>query len=176
VLFLFPTAEEAGLLGSTWYTRRPLLPLQRTVAALNLDGVNLWGETQDISAVGLERSTLGSVFETHAAALGMRVTGERAPDKGFFFRSDHFPFARMGVPALFFDHGIEFRNRPPGWGVATLSRFEAERYHQPGDRYDAAMDLAGAVQQARLAFLVGHDVANTPQPPRWYRGGEISQQ
>jgi Zn-dependent M28 family amino/carboxypeptidase len=173
VVFLFPTAEEAGLLGSTWYTRRPLVPLQRTVAALNLDGVNLWGETHDIGAVGLERSTLGITFETHAGALGLRVSGERAPEKGFFFRSDHFPFARAGVPALFFDHGIEFRGRPPGWGVATLSRFEAQRYHQPADRFEPGMDLGGAVQQTRLAFLVGHDVANTAQPPRWYRGAEF---
>jgi Zn-dependent M28 family amino/carboxypeptidase len=174
VLFLFTTGEEAGLLGSSWYVRRPLLPLQRTVAALNLDGVNLWGETRDASAVGLERSTLGLTFERQAVAMGLQVSGERAPDKGFFFRSDHFPFARAGVPALFLDHGIEFRNRPPGWGAAVLSRFEAERYHRPGDRYDPAMDFAGAVQQARLAFRVGYDVAATPPPPRWYRGGAVS--
>lgn len=173
VLFLFPTAEEAGMLGSTWYTRRPLLPLQRTVAALNLDGVNLWGETSDVGGVGLERSTLGRTLETHAAAMGLRVTGERAPERGFFFRSDHFPFARAGVPALFLDHGIEFRNRPAGWGRNILSRFEQEGYHRPGDRYNPAMDLGGAVQQARLAFLMGWDVATTTQPPRWYPGAEL---
>lgn len=161
------------MLGSTWYTRRPLLPLQRTVAALNLDGVNVWGETSDVGGVGLERSTLGRTMETHATAMGLRVTGERAPERGFFFRSDHFPFARAGVPALFLDHGIEFRNRPAGWGRNVLSRFELERYHRPGDRYDPAMDLGGAVQQARLAFLIGWDVATTPQPPRWYPGAEL---
>jgi Zn-dependent M28 family amino/carboxypeptidase len=175
VLFLFTTGEEAGMLGSTWYTRRPLLPLQRTVAALNLDGVNMWGETHDMGASGLERSTLGSTFETHAAALGLRVSGERAPERGYFFRSDHFPFARAGVPALMIDHGVEFRNRPAGWGIGVLARFEAERYHLPGDRYEPSMDLSGAVQQARLAFLIGHDVASTPQPPRWYSGGRITQ-
>jgi Zn-dependent M28 family amino/carboxypeptidase len=173
VLFLFPTAEEAGMLGSTWYTRRPLIPLQRTVAALNLDGVNVWGETHDAGAVGLERSTLGLAFEAQAAALGLRVSGERAPEKGLFFRSDQFPFARAGIPALMVDHGIQFRNRPPGWGAATLSRFEAERYHQPSDRYEPSMDLAGAVQQARLTFLLGLDVANSAQPPRWYSGAEL---
>jgi Zn-dependent M28 family amino/carboxypeptidase len=172
VLFLFTTAEEAGLLGASWYVRRPLFPLQRTVAALNIDGANLWGETHDASAVGLERSTLGLTFEAQAAAMGMRVSGERAPDRGFFFRSDHFPFARAGVPALFIDHGIEFRNRPAGWGVERLSRFEAEAYHRPADRYDPSFDLAGAVQQARLAFLVGREVASAPGRPRWYRGGQ----
>jgi Zn-dependent M28 family amino/carboxypeptidase len=172
ILFLFPTAEEAGLLGSTWYTRRPLLPLQRTIAALNLDGVNVWGETNDIGAAGLERSTLGTAFDNQAATLGLRVSGERAPEHGYFFRSDHFPFARAGVPALFLEHGTDFRGRPPGWGVNMLARFAAEQYHLPGDHYDPAMDLGGAVQQAQLAFLLGHDVANTPQPPRWYHGAD----
>jgi Zn-dependent M28 family amino/carboxypeptidase len=170
IIFLFTTAEEAGLLGAYWYVRQPLLPINRTVAALNIDGANLWGETHDASAVGLERSTLGLTFERQAATLGLRVTGERDPGKGFFFRSDHFPFARAGVPALFLDHGIDFRNRPPGWGAAVLSRFELERYHQPGDRFEPSFDLAGAVQQARLALLVGLDIANSATPPRWYRG------
>ncbi|HSJ24520.1 MAG TPA: M20/M25/M40 family metallo-hydrolase [Longimicrobiales bacterium] len=173
VVFLFPTAEEAGLLGSTWYTQQPLVPMQRTVAALNLDGVNIWGETEDVGGVGLERSTLGVAFERQAAVLGLRVTGERAPEKGFFFRSDHFPFARAGVPALFIDHGVTFRNRPPDWGINILSRFEADRYHLPGDRYEPGIDLAGAVQQARLAFLVGHDVASAAERPRWYPGATI---
>jgi Zn-dependent M28 family amino/carboxypeptidase len=143
LVFIFTTAEEAGMLGASWYVRHPIVPLHRTIAALNLDGANLWGRTDDISAVGLERSTLGSLFEQHAAALGLRVEGERAPDRGFYFRSDHFPFARAGVPALFLDHGTSFRNRPPGWGDATLSRYESERYHQPGDEYDVTMDLRG---------------------------------
>jgi Zn-dependent M28 family amino/carboxypeptidase len=174
VLFVFTTAEESGLLGATWYVRNPLRPLRQTVAALNIDGANLWGETHDASAIGVERSTLGLVFETQAAALGLRVSAERAPDRGFFFRSDHFPFARAGVPALFIDHGTDFVNRPRGWGEAVLSRFEAERYHQPADRFDSGFDLAGAVQQARLSFLVGTAVATTPAAPRWYRGAEIA--
>jgi Zn-dependent M28 family amino/carboxypeptidase len=173
ILFIFTTAEEAGLLGASWYIRQPLVPLQRTVAALNIDGVNLWGETNDVSAVGLERSTLGLAVEAQATVLGLRVSGERAPQKGFFFRSDHFPFARAGIPALFLDHGSDFRGRPPGWGDTLLSRVEAERYHLPADRYEPSMDLAGAVQQARHAFLLGLDVANTAAPPRWYRGGEV---
>jgi Zn-dependent M28 family amino/carboxypeptidase len=173
VLFLFTTAEEAGMLGASWYVRRPLLPLRRTVAVLNIDGANLWGETEDMSAVGLERSTLGVVFEQQAAVLGLRVEAERAPDKGFFFRSDHFPFARAGIPALYLDHGITYRDRPPDWGINVLARYEAERYHRPGDEYDPAFDLAGAVQQGRHAFLVGVDIANAQQPPRWYPGATI---
>jgi Zn-dependent M28 family amino/carboxypeptidase len=174
VLFLFTTAEEAGMLGASWYVRQPLLPLRRTVAALNIDGANLWGETEDLSAVGLERSTLGAVFEQQAAVMGLRVEGERAADKGFFFRSDHFPFARARVPALYLDHGITFRNRPPDWGMSMLSRYEAQQYHQPGDEYESGFDLAGAVQQGRHAFLIGIDIANAEQPPRWYSGQTIA--
>jgi Zn-dependent M28 family amino/carboxypeptidase len=174
ILFLFTTAEEAGMLGAEWYVRQPLVPLQRTVAALNIDGANLWGETRDAAATGLERSTIGLVFERHATAAGLRVEAERAPGKGLFFRSDHFPFARAGVPALSIDHGTDFRSRPPGWGDAVLARYEAERYHQPSDRYDPAFDLVGAVQQGRLAFLVGLDIANTAAPPRWHAGQRIT--
>jgi hypothetical protein len=123
--------------------------------------------------VGLERSTLGAVFELHAGALGLRVSGERAPDRGFFFRSDHFAFARAGVPALSFDHGLTYRDRPAGWGEEVLARYEAERYHQPADEFDSAFDLGGAAQQGRHAFLIGLDVANTPQPPRWHRAGAL---
>jgi Zn-dependent M28 family amino/carboxypeptidase len=170
VLFLFPTAEEAGMLGSSWYVRQPLVPIDRTVAALNIDGANIWGETEDVSAVGLERSTLGVTFERQAAALGLRVEGERAPGLGFFFRSDHFPFARAGVPALFIDHGTTFRGRPGAWGDSVLADYKTRRYHRPQDAYDRSFNLAGAVQQGRHAFLVGHNVANAPARPRWYEG------
>ncbi|MEX0907819.1 MAG: M28 family peptidase [Gemmatimonadota bacterium] len=170
VLFLFTTAEEAGMLGATWYTRQPLIPLARTVAALNVDGANVWGETDDVAAVGLERSTLGSAFERQAAALGLRVEGERSPAQGFYFRSDHFPFARAGVPALYLDHGTAFRGRSAAWGDSVLTRYQTRRYHSPSDDFDPAFDLAGAAQQGRQAFLVGYDVASSPEPPRWYPG------
>jgi Zn-dependent M28 family amino/carboxypeptidase len=174
IVFLFTTAEEAGMLGAEWYVRQPVVPLQRTIAALNIDGANLWGETRDASATGLERSTIGLVFERLAVAAGLRVEAERAPEKGLYFRSDHFPFARAGVPALSIDHGTDFRGRPPGWGDALLMRFEAEHYHQPSDRFDPAFEMAGAVQQGRLAFLVGLDIANTAAPPRWHPGQRIT--
>jgi Zn-dependent M28 family amino/carboxypeptidase len=171
LLFLFTTAEEAGMLGAEWYVRSPLFPLQRTVAVLNIDGANLWGATRDIGATGLERSTLGLSFERQAAALGLRVEGERSPGLGLYFRSDHFPFARAGVPALSIDHGTEYAGRPPGWGDVMLTRYQATRYHQPSDRYDPAFDMAGAVQQGLVAFLVGRDVASSAAPPRWHPGG-----
>lgn len=169
-VFLFTTAEEAGLLGASWYVRRPGFPIDRTVAVLNVDGANLWGETEDAAAVGLERSSLGAAFEAAAGELGLRVSGERAPGQGFFFRSDHFPFARAGVPALYIDHGTRFRDRSAAWSDSVL-RYAAERYHSPQDSWDPGFNLSGAVQQGRLALLIGVAVANTAQPPRWYPGG-----
>lgn len=168
VMFLFTTAEETGLLGSTWYVRQPLRPMDRTVAALNIDGANVWGETRDVSAVGLERSTLGVTFERQAAALGLRVSGDRAPGMGLFFRSDHFPFARAGVPALYIGHGTDFLNRSAAWSDSVLISYQTGRYHRPSDHYDPRMTLIGAAQQGHHAFLVGLDVARATVRPRVY--------
>jgi Zn-dependent M28 family amino/carboxypeptidase len=168
ILFLATAAEEAGMLGATYYTRHPLVPLERTIAVLNLEGANFWGETDDVSAVGIERSTLGAVFSRAAGALRLRATPERAPAHGFFYRSDHFPFARAGIPAVSLDHGISFRNRPPEWGARTLSDFLARAYHTPLDQLPENADLGGAAQQVRFAFLLGYDLANDRERPRYY--------
>ncbi|MBI4544699.1 MAG: M28 family peptidase [Gemmatimonadetes bacterium] len=173
VLFLATAAEEAGLLGAAYYVQQPLFPIPRTMANINIDGANLWGETRDVVALGAERSTLGRIAETRARQLGLRLTPDRAPEKGFFFRSDHFPFARAGVPALYLEHGLEFKGRPAGWGLQLMERYDAERYHQPSDEFDAGADLGGAIQQARLAFLVGYDVAQARNGPEWYDGSEF---
>ena len=158
------------MLGASWYVRHPFVPLERTIAALNIDGANLWGETDDISAVGLERSTLGSAFETHAATLGLRVEGERAPGKGFFFRSDHFPFARAGVPAIAFDHGLEYVEKEAGWGERWYEEFNTRHYHQPTDAFREDFDYRGALQQARVMLRVAHAVANAEALPDWMPG------
>jgi Zn-dependent M28 family amino/carboxypeptidase len=173
ILFLATTAEEAGLLGARHYVRNPAYPIARTAAVINIDGANLWGETSDIAAVGAERSTLGRTVEARARELGLRLRPERAPEKGLFYRSDQFPFARAGVPAIYIEHGLDYRGRPPGWGERTLARYEALHYHRPSDRYDPGFDFAGAVQQARLAFLVGWDVASSPSMPEWYEHSEF---
>jgi Zn-dependent M28 family amino/carboxypeptidase len=175
IVFIATTAEENGMLGARRYTEQPVIPLDRTAAVINLDGANLWGETRDIAAVGAERSTLGIIAEQRARFLGLRLAPERAPDKGMFFRSDHYPFARLGVPALHIEHGLDFRGRPGGWGAETLARFETLHYHRPSDRYDPAFDLAGAVQQARFAFLIGYDVAASDEMPRYTDGSSFHQ-
>lgn len=170
VLFIATTAEEAGLLGSTYYTRNPLVPLGSTVAVINIDGANLWGETDDVIALGADRSTLLQLLQPRADEMGMEVLLDPQPEKGTFFRSDHFPFARAGVPVLQVQHGLQYRDRPDGWGVALMRRWSAEHYHQPSDEYSPDLDLSGAVQQGRLIFGLGHDLASTDFMPEWLEG------
>lgn len=170
ILFLATTAEEAGLLGSRHYIADPLFPLQRTVAALNVDGANLWGETHDVIALGADRSTLGDIVGDRAEEAGLTVVPDPAPENGSFFRSDHFPFARAGIPVLNLQHGIRFRGRSPGWGQRILAEYDARHYHRPSDEYDPTFDLDGAVQQGRLLFSIAYDVAMADSIPEWHPG------
>lgn len=171
MLFLFTTAEEAGLLGAEYYVRNPLVPLDRTVAAINIDGANVWGETEDIGGVGIERSTLGTHLERAASSLDLQAQPEQAPELGLFFRSDQYVFARAGIPAVALEHGLLFTGRDASWGVATTAEYQRTRYHRPGDEFSPGMVFGGAVQQARVAFLMGVDIGNTPRAPRWYEDG-----
>ncbi|MHB1170160.1 MAG: M20/M25/M40 family metallo-hydrolase [Longimicrobiales bacterium] len=160
VLFLFTTAEEAGLLGSRQYMRTPAAPIAQTIAAINIDGANLWGETDDFVLLGADAAPgLAAIADRRGAEMNMRRTDDPAPQLGLYFRSDHFPFAQAGVPAVQLMHGERYRGRSENWGIEMLARWNASSYHLPGDEFDAAMDLRGAVQQARLAFLIGYDVA-----------------
>ncbi|MEJ2503954.1 MAG: M20/M25/M40 family metallo-hydrolase [Gemmatimonadota bacterium] len=168
VVFIATTGEEAGQLGARHYVRRPLFPLHRTAAAFNIDGANLWGETDDVIALGSELSSLGESLRSRAARMGIQVRPDPVPERGTFFRSDQFPFARAGVPVLNIQHGLRFRGRPSGWGDALMERWLELHYHKPSDEFDPAADLSGAVQQGRLLFSVGYDVANADSAPRWH--------
>ncbi|HEU5210925.1 MAG TPA: M20/M25/M40 family metallo-hydrolase [Longimicrobiales bacterium] len=160
VVFLFTTAEEAGLLGSTQYVRTPAAPVANTIAAINIDGANLWGETHDFVLLGAESTPgIAGIADARGAEMNMRRTPDPAPWLGLYFRSDHFAFVQAGVPAVQLMHGEHYRGRPENWGIEMLARWNASSYHLPTDEYDPAMDLRGAVQQARLAFLIGYDVA-----------------
>ncbi|HUF13225.1 MAG TPA: M28 family peptidase [Longimicrobiales bacterium] len=173
VVFLATTGEEMGLLGAEYYVRNPAVPLALTAAVINLDGVNVWGETDDIIVLGGERSTIGPFLQRRANDMNLRITGDRSPERGFYFRSDQFPFARAGVPAVKVEHGTHFRDRPAEWGERVLRRYEGERYHQPADEFSPEFDLAGAVQQARFALSVGYDIAQADSMPDWYVGSEF---
>src|SRR5207249_1548425 len=154
-----------GLLGSEAYTRDPLVPLEQTAAVINLDVTNVRGATRDIDALGVDRSTLGAVFDAAARAESLTVVHE--PDvRGSFYRSDHFPFSKAGVPALSIEPGRDFVGRPAGWGEQEATRYNRERYHQPGHEYRPTFTYAGMAQEVRVAMQAARAVANAPARPR----------
>src|SRR5437667_2588674 len=172
ILFVATTAEESGLLGSEAYVQHPLIPLAQTAAVLNLDVTNVRGATRDIGAVGMDRSTLGPVFVAAARAESLKV--ESQPDvRGSFFRSDHFPFARSGVPALSIKPGIDFVGRPKGWGEQQENLYNQERYHQPSDEYQRAFRYDGMAQQVRVTVRTARAIANDPAMHRWLPASEF---
>jgi Zn-dependent M28 family amino/carboxypeptidase len=139
---------------------------------LNLDVTNVRGATRDIGALGIDRSTLGPTFRAAARAEGLVV--ESQPDvRGSFFRSDHFPFARAGVPALSFKPGVKFVGRADGWGEQEEQRYNAERYHQPSDEYQSTFRYEGMAQQVRIVARVALAVANSPALPQWLPSSEF---
>ncbi len=174
LLFVATTAEESGLLGAEWYARHPLVPLERTAAALNLDGANLQGRTRDLAPLGADRSELGEAVREAARAEGMSLRPDPHPEQGMFFRQDHFPLARAGVPALALDHGLDFEDRPEGWGERWYDEFVTRHYHQPSDAYREGTDYAGAVQQGRVLLRTALAVASAARFPEWSAGAEFA--
>lgn len=173
LVFIATTAEESGLLGSESYTAHPVVPLAQTAAVINLDVTNVLGRTRDIAALGVERSSLGAAMRQAAAAEGLVATGDPDPSRGSFFRSDHFPLARAGVPGVSIEPGIDFVGRPAGWGKQQSERYNNERYHQPSDEYSADFNYEGMVQEVRVAMRLAIAVANAPSLPAWLPGSEF---
>ena len=173
VLFIATAAEEQGLLGAKWYVQSPLRPLAQTVAEVNVDGANLWGETDDVIAQGAERSELGAFVRARADEMGLTIMPDAEPEKGFFFRSDHFPFALAGVPSLYIEHGRAYRGRPEGWGDSIQTEYTALHYHAPSDEFSEDFVFEGAVQQGRLALLTILDIADDDGWPNWLEGSEF---
>lgn len=173
MLFIATTAEESGLLGSEAYAAHPLIPLARTAAVLNLDVTNTRGATRDIGSLGGDRSSLGPVFAAAARAENLTPTGDPDPTRGSFFRSDHFPFVRAGVPALSFQGGKTFVARPVGWGKEQDDLYNERRYHQPADEYSPSFVYDGMTQQIRVALRVALAVGNAASLPDWLPGAEF---
>jgi Zn-dependent M28 family amino/carboxypeptidase len=174
ILFMAFGAEESGLLGSQAYAEHPTIPLKRIAAVLNLDVMNLFGRTRDVAALGTDQSSLGQVFTTAAAAEGLRVRVDSASlIRGSFFRSDHFPFARAGVPALSLESGGDFVGHPPTWGDEQYSDYTAKRYHQPQDELLPWYSMDGALQQIRVVLRTAMAVAAAPAQPTWNPGSEF---
>ena len=173
MLFLAVTAEEKGLLGAKYYAQNPLYPLARTLANINMDGVNQWGRTSDIVVIGLGNSTLDDLLSAVAAAEGRTLAPDPESEKGFFYRSDHFEFAKEGVPALYTDAGTRFLDKPEGWARQKRDEYTANDYHQVTDEIKPDWDLSGAAEDLRLLFRVGVNVATTDVWPTWNPGTEF---
>ena len=167
VLFATLSAEESGLLGAAHYAENPPIPLARTIANVNVDSGNLWGETDDVVGIGAERSEMLGLLREAAAAEGMTVTPDNQPNQGLFFRSDQLAFARGGVPAVFLNTGRTYRDQPADYGQRVTAEYRANRYHQPGDELLDEMRWGGIVQQTRVAFRLGHRIADSTIRPEW---------
>jgi Zn-dependent M28 family amino/carboxypeptidase len=173
ILFLAVTAEEKNLLGAKYYATHPLYPLEKTLADINMDELNVWGRTKDVTVVGLGNSTLDDVAREAAALQGRTLRPDPQPEKGFFYRSDHFEFAKQGVPALYTNSGVEFVGRPEGFGEQKLKEYDDQFYHKPSDDVKPDWDLSGAVEDVQLLFLVGQRVAQADRFPEWSPGTEF---
>jgi Zn-dependent M28 family amino/carboxypeptidase len=174
VLFLAVAAEEQGLLGSEHFVAHPPVPVERLVANLNIDGGNVFGQTSDLGVVGLGKSDLDDPLAAAAAAQGRTLAGDPFPDRGMFYRSDQFNFARAGVPALFPQPGVKYIGRPPEWGRERAEAWIERHYHQPSDDYDPAWELSGMVDDARLLFRAGLLVADADRAPSWRPDDEFA--
>jgi Zn-dependent M28 family amino/carboxypeptidase len=173
VLFLAVTAEEKGLLGAKYYAEHPLYPLERTLANLNMDGINPWGRTRDVEVIGHGNSTLEDLLQTAAAAQGRVTTADSGPEKGRFYRSDHFEFSKLGVPALYLKSGIDFIGKPSGFGKQKTDEYTERDYHKVTDEIKPDWDLSGGVEDLQLLFEVGWRVADGSTWPEWKPGSEF---
>jgi len=173
VLFLSVTAEEKGLLGARYYATHPLYPLERTVANINIDGVNVWGHTSDIGFVGVGQSSLEDLLRTFVDAAGRKLLPEAEPEKGYYYRSDHFEFAKVGVPALYTDEGIDYIGKPPDFGKRKRAEYIENDYHKVSDEIKPDWDLSGAVDDIRLLFQVGDALAQGGERPQWKQTSEF---
>jgi Zn-dependent M28 family amino/carboxypeptidase len=173
VYFASVTAEEQGLLGSEYLSKHPPLPAGRIAANINIDGVNIFGRTRDLTLIGYGKSSLDPIIVSLAKMQGRTVKPDQFPDRGFFYRSDQFNLAKVGVPAAYFDSGTDVIGKPAGWGKQKIEEWEEKDYHQPSDELNAEWDLSGAVEDTRLDFWLGAKVASADRMPEWNRGDEF---
>jgi Zn-dependent M28 family amino/carboxypeptidase len=173
ILFLAVTAEEKGLLGSKYYANHPLYPLERTLANINIDGVNFWGKTSDIISIGMGQSSLDDLLADVARARGRTVGPDAEPEKGYYYRSDHFEFAKRGVPALDPDAGQKVIGKPADYAQKKKDEYTQKDYHKPSDEIKPDWDLSGAVDDAKLLVEVGYRVAEGDRYPEWKPDSEF---
>jgi Zn-dependent M28 family amino/carboxypeptidase len=173
IMLLFPAAEEQGLIGSQYFAEHPPIPPGRMAANVNYDSGNIWGDTNDITFIGFGKSSLDAIALAVAEHQGRSVVGDQFPDRGYYYRSDQFNFAKIGVPAFYLRPGTDFVGRPAGWGAEQLERYEANDYHQRSDELTAEWSFTGMVEDARFGFHAGLIVANDDALPQWNAGNEF---
>ena len=173
ILVNLVAAEEQGLLGSRYYAANPTFPAGKIAANINYDGGNIWGHTHDTTFIGLGKSSIDEIMIMIAEEQGRVVKPDQFADKGYFYRSDQFSFARIGVPAMYLDTGTDFVDRPPGWGKEQLDHFTEVDYHQPSDEYSDSWNFDGMVEDALLGYWTGLAIANADEMPTWTPGDEF---
>jgi Zn-dependent M28 family amino/carboxypeptidase len=173
VLFAAVAAEEQGLLGSQYLVEHPPVPVGLMAVDINIDGANIWGRTRDVSVIGLGKSSVDDAIIKLAKAQGRVVKPDELSDRGFFYRSDQFNFARWGVPAAYFSSGHDFLGKPEGWGKKMREEWEDRHYHQPSDELTDAWELSGAVEDTQLYYELGNELGNAPKMPTWNKGDEF---
>jgi Zn-dependent M28 family amino/carboxypeptidase len=173
VLALFVAGEERGLLGSMYYAEHPSFPAGRIAADINIDGGNIFGRTRDATLISLGKSSLDAVAESVARSQGRTLKPDQFPDRGYYYRSDQFSFAKIGVPALFFADGTDFIGRPAGWGRKQIEEWELKKYHQPSDRLDGSWNFDGMIEDAQLDMLSAWLIAQADAMPSWRSGDEF---
>lgn len=173
IVFLAVTGEEQGLLGSEYYATHPVYPLNKTVGNLNMDALGFYGETKDITITGKGQNELEDYVTTEAAKNGWHTVGDARPGAGSYYRSDHFNFAKVGVPALDINNGTESIAHDTAWGKAQKKDYNDNRYHQPSDSYSADMNTEGMAQIANILFNIGYKMSNETTFPGWKNGSEF---
>ncbi len=173
ILFAAVAAEEQGLLGSQFLVEHPPVPVGQMAIDINIDGVNIWGRTKDVSVIGLGKSNIDLVIAKFAKAQGRTVKPDELSDRGFFYRSDQFNFAKWGVPAAYFMGGHDYVGKAEGWGKKMREQWEEQNYHQPSDQLLPTWDLTGAIEDVTLYLQIGLDVANAAKMPAWNKGDEF---
>jgi len=173
ILFVSVTAEEQGLLGSQYYSVTPIYPLAKTLANINMDGLNVHGRTKDLTLIGYGASDLDDYAREAASEQGRTIRPDAEPEKGFYYRSDHFNFAKQGVPALDPDEGIEFVGKPADYGQKVRDDYTEHDYHKPTDVIKPDWDLSGAIEDLQVFFAVGYRVAQATKYPEWKSGNEF---
>ena len=173
LLFVFVTAEESGLLGSKFFAENPTVPAERIIANLNVDGGNILGRSRDLRVLGDTKSSLGPALRDFVRPRGMRISPDEHPERGYFYRSDHFSFAKAGIPSVSIAAGNDYVGRPREWGAQQQEDYTAKRYHQPSDEYRPDFDLSGAAQLSEIVLGFGRLLANVQRVPTWNADAEF---